>query len=132
MDEAPLDRLNALTIVFDAMTNLGVEVSINQFHEFELEIHTSVVRLKKAGMWMRQIIPLVAPSVRVLQRMSYVAKGCEAHGTSTQPHGFRTLSKESTALAAMIEAYTSDDTIVFSDEMRNLPRNEESSSNHKT
>ena len=132
MDEAPLDRLNALTIVFDAMTNLGVEVSISQFHEFEVEIHLAVSRLKKAGMWVRQIIPLVAPSVRVLERMSYVAKGCEAQGSSAHPPGLRILSKESTDLAAMIDAYTSDDTIVFADEMHKLPENEDSSSNHKT
>ena len=132
MDEAPLDRLNALTIVYDAMSNLGAEVSISQFHEFEVEIHLAMTRLKKAGMWMRQILPLVAPSVRVLERMSYVAKGCEAQGTSAHAHGMRTLSKESTALVTMVDAYTSDDTIVFSDEMHELPETEESSGSHKT
>ena len=130
MDEAPLDRLNAMTMVFDAMSNMGVEVTIEQFDEFELEIHTAVVRLKKAGMWMRQIIPLVTSSVRILERMSYVAKGCEAQGTSTQDHGMRVLSKKSAALLAMVEAYTSGDSVLFSDEMLNMQKNEDSSSSH--
>lgn len=130
MDEAPLDRLNALTIVFDAMTNLGHQVTVDQFDDFELEIHTAVVRLKKAGMWMRQITPLIAPSIRLLSRMASVAREHEDRLTSTQPQGFRVLSKESTALLAMVEAYASGETILFSDEMSQLHKKEESSTSH--
>lgn len=127
MDEAPLDRLNALTIVFEAMTNLNVEATVDQFDDFELEIHTAIVRLKKAGMWMRQITPLIAPSIRLLARMASVAKDHEEQATTTQPMGFRVLSKESVALLAMVEAYISGETILFSDEMGQLRKKDENS-----
>lgn len=131
MSDAPLDRLNALTIVFDAMTDLRNEATINQFDELEYEIHKAVAELKKAGMWMRQITPLIAPSVRVLERVAAFAQQLEKQSISTQPHGFRRLSKSSAALVMMVEAYESGETILFSDEMNLSSKKEESTASPK-
>lgn len=118
-------------MVFDAMTDLRTEATVNQFDELEYEIHKAVAHLKKAGLWMRQITPLIAPSVRVLERVAALAQELEKKSVSNQPHGFRQLSKSSIALVEMVEAYESGETILFSDEMSLSSKKDESSTASK-
>ena len=72
-------------------------------------------------------MPLILPSIRVLQRMEALAIELEQRFQSNEPHGFRRLSRESSALMKLVDAYESGETILLSDEM-NLVTKEPSTS----